>query len=72
VRTGNFVGIGPERASPDLIIGTYCIEHSHILLHDVRDFAPMREHLGLQVLERQAYHLGTRQLCSAQHAEETR
>jgi hypothetical protein len=38
------------RSSPDLIIGTYCIEHGHILLHDDRDFEPMREHLGLQVL----------------------
>lgn len=38
------------RASADLIIGTYCIEHGHVLLHDDRDFEPMREHLGLQVL----------------------
>jgi predicted nucleic acid-binding protein len=38
------------RTSADLIIGTYCIEHGHILLHDDRDFEPMREHLGLQVL----------------------
>lgn len=35
---------------PDLIIGTYCIEHGHTLLHDDRDFEPMRQHLGLQVL----------------------
>jgi predicted nucleic acid-binding protein len=38
------------RASANLIIGTYCIEHGHVLLHDDRDFDPMREHLGLQVL----------------------
>ena len=38
------------RSSPDLIIGTYCIEHRHTLLHDDRDFGPMHEHLGLQVL----------------------
>jgi predicted nucleic acid-binding protein len=38
------------RTSADLIIGTYCIEHGHILLHDDRDFDPMHEHLGLQVL----------------------
>lgn len=38
------------RASPDLIIGTYCIEYGHVLLHDDRDFEPMHEHLGLQVL----------------------
>jgi predicted nucleic acid-binding protein len=37
-------------SSPDLIIGTYCIEHRHTLLHDDRDFGPMHEHLGLPVL----------------------
>ncbi|MEJ0016665.1 MAG: hypothetical protein WDN25_08875 [Acetobacteraceae bacterium] len=36
------------RKSADLIIGPYCIEHSHALLHDDRDFQPMREHLGLR------------------------
>lgn len=38
------------RKTVDLIIGTYCIEHGHTLLHDDRDFEPMREHLGLSVL----------------------
>ena len=38
------------RKTPDLIIGTYCIEHGHTLLHEDRDFEPMREHLGLQVV----------------------
>jgi predicted nucleic acid-binding protein len=38
------------RKTPDLIIGTYCIEHGHALLHEDRDFEPMREHLGLQVV----------------------
>jgi predicted nucleic acid-binding protein len=33
----------------DVIIGTYCIEHGHALLHDDRDFAPMQAHLGLKV-----------------------
>ncbi|MBV8976180.1 MAG: PIN domain nuclease [Alphaproteobacteria bacterium] len=37
------------RKTADLIIGTFCIEHGHSLLHDDRDFAPMQEHLGLQV-----------------------
>ena len=37
------------RKSADLIIGTYCIEHGHRLLHDDRDFEPMHLHLGLQV-----------------------
>jgi predicted nucleic acid-binding protein len=34
----------------DLIIGTFCIEHGHALLHDDRDFAPMERHLGLKVV----------------------
>lgn len=38
------------RKVPDVIIGTYCIEHGHVLLHDDRDFEPMRVHLGLQVV----------------------
>ena len=38
------------RKTIDLIIGTFCIEHGHTLLHDDRDFEPMRAHLGLQVL----------------------
>jgi predicted nucleic acid-binding protein len=37
------------RKTADLIIGTYCIEHHHTLLHDDRDFEPMQEHLGLLV-----------------------
>jgi hypothetical protein len=43
-------GIGITiRKVPDLIIGTWCIEHRHALLHDDRDFEPMRVHLGLLV-----------------------
>lgn len=38
------------RATVDLLIGTYCIENGHILLHDDRNFAVMEEHLGLMVL----------------------
>ena len=38
------------RKTVDLVIGTFCIEHGHTLLHDDRDFEPMRMHLGLQVL----------------------
>jgi predicted nucleic acid-binding protein len=38
------------RKTADLIIGTFCIEHSHTLLHNGRAFEPMRTHLGLQVL----------------------
>ncbi len=35
------------RKTADLIIGTFCMERGHRLLHDGRDFAPMVEHLGL-------------------------
>ncbi len=38
------------RKTADIIIGTFCIEHRHSLLHDDRDFAPMEEHLGLNVV----------------------
>jgi predicted nucleic acid-binding protein len=38
------------RKTADMIIGTYCIEYRHALLHDDRDFAPMEEHLGLKVV----------------------
>lgn len=34
----------------DLLIGTFCIEHRHVLLHSDRDFDPMARHLGLQTL----------------------
>jgi predicted nucleic acid-binding protein len=35
--------------TPDLIIGTYCIEHGHRLLHADKDYLPMAEHLGLRL-----------------------
>jgi predicted nucleic acid-binding protein len=35
------------RNTVDLIVGTYCIEHHHRLLHRDRDFAKM-EALGLE------------------------
>jgi predicted nucleic acid-binding protein len=37
------------RGTTDLIIGTFCIERRHTLLHDDRDFDPMEKHLGLRV-----------------------
>ena len=37
------------RKTMDMIIGTFCIEGGHALLHDDRDFGPMVEHLGLRV-----------------------
>jgi predicted nucleic acid-binding protein len=38
------------RKTIDLIIGTFCIELGHRLLHDDRDFDPMVEHLGLRLV----------------------
>jgi predicted nucleic acid-binding protein len=38
------------RTTADLIIGTFCIEHDHVLLHADRDFQPMQQHLGLRCL----------------------
>lgn len=37
------------RKTIDVIIGTFCIERGHLLLHDDRDFEPMAKYLGLQV-----------------------
>lgn len=38
------------RNTVDLLIGTYCITYRHTLLHSDRDFDPMEQHLGLQVV----------------------
>ncbi len=38
------------RPTVDLIIGTYCIERGHTLLHSDRDFEPMERILGLQTI----------------------
>ena len=38
------------RNSIDLIIGTFCIERGHALLHSDRDFEPMKCLLGLQTV----------------------
>ncbi len=38
------------RKTADIVIGTFCIEHQHALLHDDRDFAPMAAHLGLKTV----------------------
>jgi len=38
------------RKTADIIIGTFCIEYRHALLHNDRDFVPMEEHLGLKVV----------------------
>jgi hypothetical protein len=41
-------GITP--GTVDMIIATYCIEHGAELLTADRDFAPMRDHLGLRLV----------------------
>jgi predicted nucleic acid-binding protein len=38
------------RKTIDTIIGTFCIDGGHMLLHDDRDFDPMARHLGLRVV----------------------
>ena len=38
------------RNTDDLIIGTFCIERGHALLHSDRDFEPMERYLGLQTV----------------------
>jgi predicted nucleic acid-binding protein len=48
-RTMRAAGITIRRTI-DLLIGTFCIEHSHRLLHDDRDFDPMERLLGLAVI----------------------
>ena len=36
------------RKTIDILIGTFCIERGHMLMHSDRDFAPMERFLGLQ------------------------
>lgn len=36
--------------TPDLIIGTFCIEHGYSLLQRDKDYLPMAEHLGLKLI----------------------
>ena len=38
------------RTTIDMIIGTFCIERGHMLLHSDRDFEPMERILGLQTI----------------------
>jgi len=38
------------RRTADLVIATWCIAHTVPLLQRDRDFAPMAEHLGLQLV----------------------
>jgi predicted nucleic acid-binding protein len=39
------------RKTIDILIGTYCIQHGHDLLHADKDFDAMQRHLGLRVLQ---------------------
>lgn len=36
------------RKTADIVIGTFCIVHGHVLLHQDRDFLPMQRYLGLK------------------------
>jgi predicted nucleic acid-binding protein len=38
------------RTTVDLIIGTFCMERGHALLHSDRDFEPMERFLGLRTV----------------------
>jgi predicted nucleic acid-binding protein len=38
------------RKTIDVIIGTFCVERGHALLHSERDFAPMERFLGLRTV----------------------
>jgi predicted nucleic acid-binding protein len=38
------------RKTIDIIIGTFCIERGHVLLHSDRDFEPMERLLGLRTV----------------------
>ena len=38
------------RTTVDLLIGTFCIERGHVLLHSDRDFVPMERVLGLKTV----------------------
>ena len=38
------------RKTIDVIIGTFCIERGHALLHDDRDYEPMERFLGLRAV----------------------
>jgi hypothetical protein len=48
-RTLRALGVTPRRTA-DLIIATFCIANGFALLHQDRDFDPMVQHLGLQVV----------------------
>jgi hypothetical protein len=39
------------RKTIDVLIGTYCIQHGHELLHADRNFDSMQRYLGLRVLQ---------------------
>jgi len=43
------------RKAVDLIIGTFCIVHKHVLLYNDSDFLPKSAHLGLHCLASPTY-----------------
>ena len=38
------------RKTIDMLIGTFCMENGHRLLHRDRDFDPIEKHLGLETV----------------------
>ena len=38
------------RKTIDMLIATFCMERGHLLLHSDRDFDPIAEHLGLDIV----------------------
>lgn len=38
------------RKTIDMLIATFCMERGHLLLHSDRDFDPIAEHLGLEIV----------------------
>jgi len=39
------------RKTADLIIGTFCLQNDHLLLHNDRDFDAFAAHLGLRIVD---------------------
>jgi len=39
------------RKTIDIIIGTYCIENGHEIIHNDIDFEPIKKHLGLKLFK---------------------
>ena len=49
-RTLRAKGVTVRKTIDIIIIGSFCLLHGRVLLHEDRDFDPMANHLGLRVL----------------------